>query len=432
MIYNEFIDRLLLSSNHSIIHGMAGTGKSTLIKLISDRMGERCLRLAPTGLAAYNINGTTVDSLLFCYHYAKEGTLAMLAQYDAIVIDEISMVHYFKMDMIFEIIETLQSRGKTVKLILIGDPFQLPPVTTPNMIQSYSKKMNTALTQEKFYFFHSNYFRNYFNTMDGFLLKKNYRQEEDSFKNTLEKIANGTVTKHELNLINRQVKQPCQYLSMQDVPVITPHRSGVNLFNQIGLGQFESIYFHDAVFEKRSIAYNEIDQDYRNITEPIVYANNAPVIFTQNDYNHNWVNGTRGEIISCLNYGFYNTPIVKIRTDRNKEIICEPTRHLLYRFVYHGQTGRVDNECVAIVRQFPFILGFALTVHKSQGMTLDRMTFNPGEGCFAPGQLYVALSRIKILNNLTLHVPIEQSDVLVSRDVQEYFDAFLRKCEIVQ
>jgi len=432
MIFNNFIDRLFQDSNHSLIHGMAGTGKSTLIKIISDTKRERCLKLAPTGLAAYNINGTTIDSLLVCYHNAKNSTLTWLEQYDLIIIDEISMVHCFKMDMIFEIIETLQSRGKTVKLVLIGDPFQLPPVTTPNMTQTYSKKMNTTLTPEKFYFFDSNYFQNYLNTMDKFLLVNNYRQEDDYFKSILEKIAKGTADKHELDFINQRVKHPSQNLSMQDIPVITPHRSGVHLFNQIGLEQFESRYFHDAVFEKLSIGYNDIEQDCRNITESIVYANSAPIVFTQNDYNQNWVNGTRGEIISCLNIGFYNTPIVKIRTDSDKEICCEPTRHSLYRFVYNVNTGKVGNECVAIVRQFPFVLGFALTVHKSQGMTLDKMTFNPGEGCFAPGQLYVALSRIKNLNNLTLHVPIEPSDILVSNDVQVYFDNFMRKCELVE
>ena len=432
MTYNNFIDRLFQDSNHSIIHGMAGTGKSTLINSISDRIGERCLKLAPTGLAAYNINGTTIDSLLLCYHNAKDNTLTRLAQYDSIIIDEISMVHCFKMDMIFEIIESLQNRGKTVKLVLIGDPFQLPPVTTQNMTQAYSKKMNTALTPEKFYFFHSGYFQNYFNAMDCFLLVKNYRQGEAVFKNILEKIANGTANKRDLCFINQQFKQPFQNLSFQDVPVITPHRSGANLFNQIGMERFEPKYFHDAVFEKRSIDYSDIEQDCRNITEPIVYATGVPVVFTQNDCKNNWVNGTRGDITFCGS-GYYNTPIVKIlRKDRNNEIYCEPTRHELYRFVYRGSTGKVDNECVAIVRQFPFVLGFALTVHKTQGMTLDKMAFNPGEGCFAPGQLYVALSRVKNINDLTLHVPIEPSDILVSSDVQIYFDNFMRKCESVQ
>ena len=105
--------------------------------------------------------------------------------------------------------------------------------------------------------------------------------------------------------------------------------------------------------------------------------------------------------------------------------------HFLYRFVYNRITRLVENECVAIVRQFPFVLGFALTIHKCQGMTLDKMTFNPAEGCFAPGQLYVALSRVRNISDLTLHVPISPQNIIVSRDVLNYFDLFKQKCEVV-
>ncbi|MDR0574899.1 MAG: AAA family ATPase [Tannerella sp.] len=131
MNYIKFINSIFVNNNPCLIHGFAGTGKSTFVQDISNRIGIRCLKLAPTGLSAYNIDGSTIDSLLACYHNAKNSTLAKLEElYDYIIIDEISMVHYFKMDKIFQIIETLNKRGKMIKLILIGDPFQLPPAAT--------------------------------------------------------------------------------------------------------------------------------------------------------------------------------------------------------------------------------------------------------------------------------------------------------------
>jgi ATP-dependent exoDNAse (exonuclease V) alpha subunit len=430
MIYNNIIDLLFLNNNHCIIHGLAGTGKSNLIHEIANRKGERCLKLAPTGLAAYNINGATVDSLLNCYLRAQNSTLDKLEMsYDCIIVDEISMVHYYKMDRIFQIIEKLQNYGKNLKLILIGDPFQLPPVTPQNMIQVFSEKKNTALTQQDFYFFHSKYFQNHFNSMNCFLLEKNYRQNDPLFESFLRKIATGTADGCDLDLINQRIVNPSNFSDIQNVPIVIPTRNGVRFFNSRGLDQLGEKYVHTAVFERLAPGYEEIEMDCRDITDPIIYADNAPIIFTQNDYFKSLVNGSKGTI--CGRDG-YNAEIIRIRMGNNNEVQCQPTRHSLFRFVYNRNTRLIDNECVAVVRQYPFILGFALTVHKCQGMTLEKMTFNPGEGCFAPGQLYVALSRVKSLNDLTLHVPMRLDDIIISSDVNTYFESFRQRCHIVQ
>ena len=428
MIYNN-IDKLLKDTNHCIIHGLAGTGKSTLIGAISDKMGERCLKLAPTGLSAYNINGTTIDSLLFCYQKAQSSTLERMGiSYDCIIVDEISMVHYYKLDKIFQIVEKLQSYGKIIKLILVGDPFQLPPVTTENMLNAYSKRRNTALTQDDFYFFNSEYFKKYINSMNCFLLKMNYRQNDMRYAIIIEKIATGTADKYDLEYINQQIIQSSHHLPIQNTPVVTPTRNGTKFFNNIGLSQLEEIYTHNAFFEKTTNGYYEIEADYRDITEPVTYAKKAPVIFTQNNHYEKIVNGTKGFIrrIECC-----DPEKLEIHTDNDIAVQCVPTRHFLYRFIYNENTRLVDNECVAIIRQFPFILGFALTIHKCQGMTLNKMTFNPAGGCFAPGQLYVALSRVKNISDLTLHVPIRPEDIIISREVFNYFNIFKQECEII-
>jgi ATP-dependent exoDNAse (exonuclease V) alpha subunit len=423
-----------MNHNHCLIHGLAGTGKSTLINEIAKRMGERCLRLAPTGLAAYNINGTTLDSLCVCYQNAKNSTLERVGTlYDSIIIDEISMCLHFKLNMVFEMLETLRNRGKHIQLILIGDPFQLPPVTTKNMIQAFSAKRNMPLCQDDFYFFKSKYFQEYFDNMDRFLLARNYRQNEPVLGETLGRIATGTADKYDIDYINQQVVSTPPILPIDDVPIITPFRKGVQYFNQIGLDQLGKKYVHNTFFEKLLPGYTDIEMDCRDITEPLIYSVNAPVVFTQNDTSCFWVNGTQGTINARRERDFpAGIETLEIRTDSGIDVQCIPARRMLYRFVHDSNTGQINNECVAVIRRLPVILGFALTVHRCQGMTLDKMTFNPGAGCFAPGQLYVALSRIKNLNDLRLHIPVSFDDIIVSGAAQVYFENFRQKCILIQ
>jgi ATP-dependent exoDNAse (exonuclease V) alpha subunit len=335
------------------------------------------------------------------------------------------------MDKIFKIIETLNKRGKAVKLILIGDPFQLPPVATGNMIQAYSRKRNSPLNQDDFYFFKSEHFQNYYRNMDCFLLSQNYRQKDNEFKSVLLNIAAGLASRHDFDFINQRVMNDIQTFPAQDAPIVIPSRKGANFFNQRGLDQLGATYTHNAFFEKLLNGYEDIESDCRYITEPIVYAVNAPVIFTQNHDCRHWVNGTRGVINRNMS-DYTGSESLEIYTDRNESVQCGPARHRLWRFIFNENTRTVDNECVAIIKQYPFILGFALTIHKCQGMTLDKMIFNPGEGCFAHGQLYVALSRVKNINDLELHVPIRQEDIIVSSEVIDYFKVFSQRCIIVQ
>jgi hypothetical protein len=396
-------------------------------------MGERCLKLAPTGLAAYNIGGVTLDSLLTCYHYAKISTLERLEQtYDCIIIDEISMIHSFKMNQVFEIIESLYKRGKMIKLVLIGDPFQLPPVTPQNMILAFSRKEKRSLTTADFYFFRSHLFQRYYmDNMECFFLLKNHRQNDAIFGKILSKIAMGSADKSDLEYLNQQEVDPSQSLSIQDGPIVTPSRNGVRYFNELGLRQYDYRFIQNAVFEWRIPAFDDIENDCQDITDPITYSIKAPIIFTKKEPRFSLVNGTKG-IIDSSNNSDSTQVSLNILTENRQIIQCQPVRHVLQRFIYDKHSESVKNECVAIVKQFPFILGFALSVHKCQGMTLEKMTFNPGRGCFAPGQLYVALSRVRNLKDLNLHIPLEKKDIIISRDVNNYFNDFKSRCIIVQ
>lgn len=432
--YIEFIEYICASKNNCLIHGFAGTGKSTLIKEISCKIGEKCLILAPTGQAAYNIDGSTIDSLLACYEKSKIGNIKKLEiRYDYIIIDEISMVHSYKLDSIYRIIEKVMAKGKRIKLIMIGDPFQLPPVVTKDMRKAFSRKNNKAMLDEDFYFFQSEKFQKDFSeNLERFLLTINFRQSNEYFQKVLTKIATGSADQNDIDYINQRVVGLNEETFYQTTPVVLPHKAVAKNFNMRRLCKFEPATCFYPEFEKVTEGYKEVEAHYRDVIEPLYFAIGVPIIFTQNDYfNKCWVNGTKGVITDIVpDYGGNLT--VEVRSDRNEIVKCSPTKHTLKRFLYNEDKKCVENESVAVVRQFPFILGFVCTVHKSQGMTLDSMCFNKGGNLFAPGQLYVALSRVKEVTGLSLHVPINLTDIKVSPVVKEYFDTFKLKCKNIE
>jgi ATP-dependent exoDNAse (exonuclease V) alpha subunit len=428
----ELIDTLCCNTCNSLVLGFAGSGKSTMVKRLSLKIGERCLKLAPTGQTASNIDGFTLDSLLECYKIAKTSTLEKLKNmYDYIIIDEISMVHDYKLSLIYQILTRLSKHGKLIKLIMVGDIFQLLPVVTKDMIKAFSLYHKKALIPEDFIFFNSEEFKKDFNNhLQLYLLTSNYRQKETYFGKILKKIAIGIANKQDIEYINQRVVSFNKDTFYQNCPVIIPHRFTVKLFNKLRLFKFPSIICNYPIFDKIKNGYKEVDAYYRDITEPIYFALDTPIIFNQNDTNGHWVNGTKG-IISNYYEDYLNKKVVEIKTERGEIVKCSPTKHFLRRFIYDSITKTVKTENVAVIIQLPFNLGFALTVHKSQGMTLNTMTFNIGNGLFASGQLYVALSRVRKIDNLSLHIPIRLRDIIVSSVIREFYEIFLKKCEII-
>jgi ATP-dependent exoDNAse (exonuclease V) alpha subunit len=434
--YIDLPEYLFKCNNNVLIHGLAGTGKTTIIKQIAENMKDNCLLLAPTGQAAYNIEGSTIDSLLTCYDKSPEKTLKYLGEkYNCIIIDEISMVHNYKIDKIYKIINILADRGKKIKLIMVRDPFQLPPVVTKDMIKAFSLKYKKELTNEDFYFFQSDHFiKNFNNNMELFILTNNFRQEDKCFKNTLEKIAYGTANIHDTEYLNQRVVNELNVENFYtNSSIIVPHRAVTKIINFKCLLKtkkyYDSLERFKPYIESLIISYKEIEKDYPDILKQIEYAKNTRIIFTQNNnINKSWTNGTCGNITNIIK-DYYGNNILEIETNRNEKVRCVPTRHLISRFFYNRKNQDVENKCVAKIWQFPFILGYAMTIHRTQGMTLDSICLNTGAGIFSPGQLYVALSRVKNIDGLTLHIPINKNDIKTSSVIKEYFDNFKDKCK---
>jgi len=159
--------------------------------------------------------------------------------------------------------------------------------------------------------------------------------------------------------------------------------------------------------------------------EPINFAVGAPVKFIYNDVTLGITNGLPGNItnVDPVNW------TVQVATSQTTSILCYPINLDVYRFVFNPFKGKVEIENVAEINRLPFVLNYATTVHSCQGATLDFMAFNSCSGCFAAGQLYTALSRVKSLQNLVLHVMIDNNDVKVSRSVFDYYyNIFKPRC----
>jgi hypothetical protein len=214
-------------------------------------------------------------------------------------------------------------------------------------------------------------------------------------------------------------------------PIIIPDRVCSRAINEEWLKKYLGIAWWSPTIEKEPIAQEQNDSDYNEMIAPFYFARTVPVIFTQNDIIWKmWVNGTKGSI---FNYGYdYNqNPFIEVETDEGSIISCNPPNQYLSRPGYNRKKQKIENENIAIVRQFPLQLAFSMTIHKAQGLTLDKMAINKGPGFFSAGQAYVALSRVRSIDNLTLHVKIEASDIMVSRDIREFFDIFVKYCKEV-
>jgi hypothetical protein len=422
------VNYIITENKHFLIHGFAGSGKSYLINELSKKL--RCIKLAPTGLTSLNIGGMTIDRLINIYSKAKTSTIEYIErESDCIIIDEVSMIQYYKIEMILSIFKELERRNSRIKLITIGDPFQLPPVATNDMLSAYSQKEGYLLSSNDFYFFKSKLFQEYFYSgkFTCLFLSGNKRQNDPIFRTALENIATGLCDDRLFEYLNQRVNTNND-LSMLKTPFVTPSKDGVNFFNHTCLMQTNQIPLtNNPVIETLDILHGELASEYSDIIEPVHYGIETPVVFIQNDKINHWKNGTRGQI-KYLPMGYGGSEYIQVLSNDNELLYVRPVLFNILKLDYNPNTKQVDSKIVARIIRLPFVLAYALTVHKIQGMTLDQLTFNIWGGTFASGQLYVALSRVKTLEGLCLETPLRKEHVIVSPEVKEYFDTFRCKC----
>lgn len=427
--FKTALDLVQFTSNSVFLTGKAGTGKSTFLKYICSTTKKKYVVLAPTGIAAINAGGSTLHSFFHLpFHplvpddsryqgrrirdflkYNKEH-VKLLKQVDLIIIDEISMVRADVIDFIDRILRTysgchrLPFGGK--QMLFVGDVFQLEPVVTRDEREILQRYYETP------HFFSARVF--YEMKLVSVELTKVYRQNDNVFINVLDHIRTNTASAHDLQLLNTCVNQD---VSQQGGLFVTlaARRDVVDNINQKNLSDLDG---DSRIF--RGEIKGEFPESMLPTLLELELKVGAQIIFIKNDQDRRWVNGTIGEIIGIDDEGKF----LYIRTDDGKNYDVERAMWANVRYTFNEQEKKIEEEELGTFTQFPVRLAWAITIHKSQGLTFDRVAIDFTGGVFAGGQTYVALSRCRSLDGLQLKKSINQSDVFVNPSIVRFSQQF--------
>lgn len=407
--------------------GKAGTGKSTFLHYIAQTTKKKYVILAPTGIAAINVGGATLHSFFkLPFHpllpndrrystqqlrntlkYNSE-KIKLIRELELIIIDEISMVRADIIDFIDKILRVYSHNmripfgGK--QLLLVGDVYQLEPVL---------KEEDWQLLQPYYpskFFFDAHVFRTF--QLVCIELQKVYRQRDDKFISILDHIRTSTVTNTDLSLLNQQVGQHQPMDAHQLSITLSTRRDTVDYINGLHLSKLPG----DA-----TILHGSIDGEYpeNNLPTPIELEvkTGAQILFIKNDREKRWVNGTLGTIIGI---GDEEDGKIYVRTEQGEDVDVEQEVWNNVRYTYNQKEQKVEEEILGSFQQFPLRLAWAITIHKSQGLTFNQVKIDLSGGVFAGGQTYVALSRCRSLKGIALQEPVKREDIYVNQEVVRF------------
>jgi hypothetical protein len=421
-VQDEIIDLLSEDSEQQFIFltGAAGTGKTTLLERVKNQLSLKKMVVAPTGIAALNIGGTTINSAfrigfdtIPVITKSKDPRFAkLLRNLELLIIDEVSMVRAPMLDAISQTLQIHRNSEEPfggVHVLACGDLFQLPPIIKESEERIIYEKYNSV------YFFDAHSFKD-MAKINYFELTESFRQEEDQrFCELLNNIRIGQDLESTINQINSNCFDPT--LESDFFMTLTSRKKRAEELNEYKLSHIEGE--EELIKSKESGDLNENDLPAPRELKIKVGAN---VMFIKNDPEGRWVNGTLGTVSECLDK---KKKHIKVKIN-NKTHKVEREEWNKVRFTYDEDSDDVLEEVISSFKQFPIKLGWAVTIHKSQGLTLESCSVDLGAGAFATGQAYVALSRCKNLNSLNLQRELKVSDALVDPDIIDFHKNFIR------
>lgn len=411
--------RLLKNTNTSFfLTGRAGTGKTTFIQNAQKEIKKNFVILAPTGVAAINAGGMTIHSffgfepkVLTPYDRASinRDNFKILRAADTIIIDEVSMVRCDVIDAINRTLQkcmrnTLPFGGK--QMLFVGDMFQLEPIVSGDD----KEEMKRLYGERKPFFFNADVFSHI--TINPIELRQVYRQVDERFISLLDNVRNESIGSGDLAILNSCVGKQCD--DDKAIITLTSKNSIARKINESKLAQMQE---PDYVFE--SIIEGDFNVDKFAVTEKILHLRvGAQIMFTRNDTAKRWVNGTLGKIEKIENN------VITVRLNNGEEHIVDRVTWEKVKYTYNKSTKTVEKEVIGTFTQFPLKLAWAITIHKSQGLTFDQVKIDLSGGVFAPGQTYVALSRARSLDGLYLEKPVLAKHVITHKDVLNLASSF--------
>ena len=441
---------LIRHTHHSLfLTGKAGTGKSTFLRYVKENTRKKCVVLAPTGIAAINAGGVTLHSFFkLPFHplvpddaryagrrireflkYGKDH-IKLLQSLELIIIDEISMVRADIIDFIDRILRTYTHNfrqpfgGK--QLLFIGDVFQLEPVVKTDERDILSRFYPSP------YFFSARVFRQM--ELVSIELTKVYRQQDARFIAVLDRIRTNRFSPADLSLLNSRAVASAatdnpgnpETSDCPSTPVgaTLPTHLGITLCTRRDDVDFINTNELNRLDGPSVILHGRIRGDFPASSLPTLLdleiKLGAQVIFVKNDQNKQWVNGTLGTIIA-----FSEEPYgLVVMSEDGRELLVEEALWSNVRYTYNEKEKKIEEEELGTFAQFPIRLAWAITIHKSQGLTFQRVNIDFGTGTFAGGQAYVALSRCTSLEGMTLKRPVSRADVFVRPEIVNFASHF--------
>lgn len=410
---------LIANTNSSFfLTGRAGTGKTTFLHNVQQMVDKQFITLAPTGVAAILAGGDTIHSFFglpmeVCppgtCGKMNEARILTLVHADTIIIDEVSMVRCDIIDAIdYTMRKTLHTTlpfgGKQV--IFVGDMFQLPPVVK----QGVERELMRDLYQtDDFFFYKANVIKRM--RLVKIEFRKVYRQEDAQFLQILENVRMNRVTPENLMHLNSRVCQPTEEDGL--VITLTSRNDTADAINQKRLAEIEA-----EEFTYEGTVQGRFEEKRLPVEMELKLKVGAQVMFTRNDMQKRWVNGTIGTVAKL------SKDEIQVTLDGGMTYVVPCCSWDSCSYEYDREERKLKKEVLGTFAQYPLKLAWAITVHKSQGMTFEKMALDLSRGMFAAGQLYVALSRVRSLSGLFLSRYIIPQYAHTSREVLTYANGY--------